>query len=139
RWTKTGRMNEARRWHTLTLLDDGQVLAVGGSRGADEPVRDAELYQPATGVWTPTGALHVGRQSHTATRLADGTVLVVGGYGRAPDFRRLVSAEVYSPTDETWTRTANLHDGRGGHTATRLADGRVLVAGGDGGDGTLAS
>jgi hypothetical protein len=139
-WKGTRPLHEARRWHTATLLDDGRVLVAGGSRGADDLVLGAELYQPATGSWTRTDDLEVGRQIHTATGLADGTVLVAGGFGPSPEFSRLASAELYAPRAkgaERWTRTADLLQGRGIHTATLLADGRVMVAGGSGAQGTV--
>ena len=42
----------------------------------------------------------------------------------------LDSAELYDPTTDTWTRSGSLHQGRSGHTATLLQNGKVLVAGG---------
>ncbi|HEY3663278.1 MAG TPA: kelch repeat-containing protein [Chthoniobacterales bacterium] len=42
-------------------------------------------------------------------------------------------------TPFAWEYTASLHDARLGHTATLLSDGRVLVAGGGGSTGLLAS
>jgi hypothetical protein len=134
-WTTTGSMQQARRWHTATLLPDGRVLVAGGSRGADDLVLRAELYQPPTGTWTSAGDLDVGRQLHTATLLANGAVLVTGGYGPATQFERLASAEIYAAGGmgvELWVRTDDMLEGRGDHTATLLADGRVLVAGGNG-------
>ena len=38
--------------------------------------------------------------------------------------------ETYDPATEQWTTGENLIVGRRGHTATLLADGRVLIAGG---------
>ena len=52
----------------------------------------------------------------------------------------LGTAELYDPSAATWTPTGALVQPRLGHTATLLADGRVLVAGGENEDGdTLGS
>jgi hypothetical protein len=89
----------------------------------------------AAGSWSPTGSMTVARQEYTATLLADGRVLVAGGCG-AFDLdencvKVLTSAELYNPATGTWSATGSMVVGRVGHTATRLLDGRVLVAGGD--------
>src|SRR5262249_18956357 len=73
------------------------------------------------------------RDGYTATLLTDGRVLVAGGCG-AEDLGNcltvLASAELYNPTAGTWSATGSMVVGRFGHTATRLLDGRVLVANG---------
>ena len=43
---------------------------------------------------------------------------------------RDVPAEVYDPSDGTWTQTSSLREERRFHTATLLADGTVLLTGG---------
>ena len=131
-WAATGMMLTGRAGHSATLLPDGRVLVAGGYRD-DEPnyVATAELYDPGTGTWTATGELLEGRSSHTATLLPDGTVLVVGGRnGDDLRPRNLSSAEVYDPASGTWTATRGTAISRAWHTATLLADGTVLVAGG---------
>jgi N-acetylneuraminic acid mutarotase len=96
--------------------------------------------------WTATGVMVEARTNHTATRLLDGRVLVAGGIGTdISEFAAniLASAELYDPSTGRWTSTEAMGGVRVGHTATLLADGRVLVAGGgsssDGDGGPLAS
>src|SRR6185503_14521534 len=71
--------------------------------------------------------------SHTATLLANGKVLAVAGFNNEPVNFTQRSAEVYNPDSDTWTSTAELNVLRGNHAATLLANGRVLVTGGNGG------
>jgi hypothetical protein len=50
--------------------------------------------------------------------------------GVGADGLTLANAELYQPAAQTWTDAGSLSSYREGFTATRLADGRVLVAGG---------
>jgi WD40 repeat protein len=139
-WTATGDMVTPGAWgQTATLLRDGRVLVVGGYGGiAVGTLSSAELYDPASGTWTATGSMARPRVGHTATLLPDGRVLVVGGDGGSAAALPLTSAELYDPTSGTWSGTGSMVTPRYGgasdptrnHTATVLADGRVLVAGG---------
>ena len=76
------------------------------------------------------------RNVHTATLLPDGKVLVAGGVSAYDGKTYLASAEVYDPATGIWTATGKMIETRGYFTATRLTDGRVLVAGGHGRDGS---
>jgi N-acetylneuraminic acid mutarotase len=127
-WSPTGSPAKGRQEHTATLLPNGEVLVVGGSKGKGSgALRSAEIYDPETGRWRRTGSLANARAfGHTATLLADGTVLVVGGSNRKGP---LAIAEVYDPGTGRWRRTGSLANATLYHTATRLSDGTVLVAG----------
>jgi Tol biopolymer transport system component len=111
---------------TATRLADGRVLVTEGCGTV------AELYDPATDTFTRTGSLSVNRASKTATLLADGRVLMAGGYdcGRGGEDGIWPTAEIYDPATGTFSPTGSMHTGREFHTATLLADGRVLIAGG---------
>jgi len=123
---------------TPTLLPGGRVLLVGGgynpgsSPGGGRVLAAAQLYDPATGAWTPAAPLATPRSGHTATLLRDGTVLVVGGSTRTSyqGGGTTRAAERYDPGTGRWSAAGQLATGREGHTATLLADGRVLVVGG---------
>jgi len=132
-WASTGNLFTPRSDPTVTLLPDGRVLVSGGStnRGPDS----AELYDPITGRWSETGSMTARRYSHTATLLPDGNVLVAGGNAGDEDYftgemTEWASAEIYDPAAGRWNATANMRAPRYSHTATLLANGKVLVAGG---------
>ena len=116
---------------TATLLSDGRVLVVGGPR--------SELFDPATGEWTATGPVVQPRRQHVATLLADGSVLVVGGGADLDGETASASAELYDPTTQTWSATGSMLTARSAPTATLLADGRVLVAGGSSQGGSVVA
>jgi N-acetylneuraminic acid mutarotase len=129
-WSATGNMIEVRADATMTLLSDGRVLVAGGQFFG---VGTAELYDPSSRTWTATASMSAGRIGHAAVLLSDGKVLVSGGYAYDRTGNNaiwLASAELYDPVSETWTATGSMVEARDGQTATLLADGTVLVAGG---------
>jgi N-acetylneuraminic acid mutarotase len=130
-WTPTGAMSTGRFWFDATLLPDGRVLVAGGY--ANRVLASAELFDPATGRWSPTGSLNVARYGLTLTTLADGTVLGVRGSDSDDLQDALKSTERYDPTTGTWQMAGDAGVGSVMHTATRLPNGRVLIAGGNGG------
>jgi hypothetical protein len=88
--------------------------------------------EPTPASWTATGSMALARADHTATLLSDGTVLVVGSVFLADGPPPSAATELYDPRTGTWTTTGDMIEGRLGHAATRLGDGRVLVTGGGG-------
>jgi hypothetical protein len=136
-WTPTGALVHPHGRHTATLLASGRVLVVGG--GALLQASPPELYDPANGTWSAAGTLPVGRIGHQATRLASGRVLVSGGATLSPVPAVLRRTDVYDPATGAWTQGADLSVPRAGHSATLLADGRVLAAGGTGASSSARS
>lgn len=154
-YSPTGSMGSARVFHTATLLQDGRVLVCGGTdEGHPDPgnpgeyigniLNTAEVFDPATGTWAAVGNMNSHRVAHTATLLNDGRVLVTGGAeGTSSGLgshtisdildlltTAVATAEVFDPATNTFSSVAGMSQNKGGHGATMLQSGNVLVAGG---------
>ncbi len=154
-WTATPPMSVARSHHTATLLPDGKVLVVGGENVQYLVEPTAEIYDPVANSWSAPRAQPIApRSQHTATLLPSGLVLIAGGFDIVDGLLTPTNtAELYDPVLHTTTTSST--DGNGvttttttitgghdftsttpmafahyGHSATRLADGRVVVVGG---------
>jgi Galactose oxidase, central domain/Kelch motif len=111
------------------------LAASFGLNAADMPC-DKNHYildYPVTTPWIATGSLNVARTSHTATLLPDGRVLVAGGRALSNTGANVLldSTELYDPVSGQWSVTGSLVKPRVLHTATLLANGQVLVVGGN--------
>lgn len=125
-WTATGSMATARYYHTATLLASGKVLIVGGTNGVAS-LATCEIFDPSTNVWTSTGSMATARVTATAV-LPNGDIIACGGFGTSG----LATCEVYDVVAGTWSSTGSMGTARYYHTATALASGQILVAGGAG-------
>jgi hypothetical protein len=136
-------MQTARQNPTATRLSDGKALVVGGFNGSF--INSAELFDPASSSFIYTsGYMDDAREGHTATLLSDGRVLVTGGCNNSDSSKiicdkYLNTAEIYDPSEDTFSPTGAMNASRSNHTATLLADGKVLITGGTNGTATLAT
>jgi hypothetical protein len=125
-WTPVGSMAAGREYFAAVVLQSGKVFVASGGT--------AELFDPASGTFSAAGDLTVDRGSGlTATVLQNGEVLLVGGESTTIG-ETAASAELYDPSNGTFTATGSMSVPRAFHTATLLPDGRVLVAGGHSGN-----
>jgi len=134
--------------------DDREIILYGDSgssrlwRGITQGVSVVEnedtpvdvMLSKIADLTCPRSPHSASRSFHTATLLSDGRVLLVGGAAAnqdatatCPGCRRLTatgSIDLYDPTTGVFTALATLSAPRMFHTASVLADGRVLVVGG---------
>src|SRR5438034_6004976 len=90
-FAQTGDLNTGRNGHRAIMLNDGDVLVVGGWDVRTNGLASTELYKALTGAFSLTGNLNGPRRNFTVTLLPNGTVLVAGGYD--DQFNALASAE----------------------------------------------
>jgi len=149
-WRDLAPLNVARALHAAVALEGGGVLVVGGTGNARQ-LSSVESYDPERDVWSVRASMHSARGDLAATVLDDGRVLVTGGMvfsemppnsnplAWTPDQVPLNTVELYDPENDTWEQRAAMHGTRWLHSALRLPDGRVLVAGGVTAPGQVAA
>ncbi len=134
-WTSTGSLMDVRVYHTATLLASGQVLVAGGEDSDGDLLASELRWIRPHGTWSPTGQpRHPARRSHRHPAAHRASVLVAGRR------RRYLSGALLASAGSCMIRplvlrspTGSLGTARESYTATPLAGGQVLVAGGFGG------
>ncbi len=132
-WAATGSMAAPRYVHATSLMSDGNVLVAGGQSGntGSTILSTAEVYDAANGTFSATsGPLKYPRAYHASALLSTNRVLVFGGYEPVSGTLPAV-AELYDPTTRTFSDSGVMSVGRSSFSWTKLADGRIYVAGGD--------
>lgn len=151
-----GADNDARAFHTATVLDDGRILLVGGARTSADAsgtcgagcrrltaTGSASIYNPADGTFQEVAPLQTARLFHSAAKLDDGRVVIVGGTSetqvRAPDTQypfpivptQPVSAvEVFDPSSLSFTSGGSDPGGARIFAAAASRGADVIVTGG---------
>jgi len=135
-------LSAARANHTATLLsrgpNAGKVLICGGQIAGPDATPSCDFFNPATNtVDTSAGDLASNRAGHAATLLRDGRVFVTGGKLYSGSWQYEPMNEMYDPQANIWTPVSALLQGRAGHTATVLNNGKIMIAGGYNGSNWL--
>jgi hypothetical protein len=128
-----------------TGLNDGRLLFTGGFDLSGQPTSDSAVYDPIAGT-TVTLSMGEKRAGHQATLMSDGRVMITGGFNDitvdlaailadplqalAVFQGLLTSTEFFDPSTDTFSAGPGMLEARALHTATALANGNVLVAGG---------
>jgi len=98
-WQFGPAMSQPRIQMNATILPNGKVLALGGSRNNEDAVTaslNADLYDPNTNTFSPASANAFPRLYHSGSLLLpDATVLLVGGNPTRGSYESHM--EIYSP------------------------------------------
>jgi hypothetical protein len=130
-------MSSPRAFQSATLLGDNTVLIAGGmTDNVGDLTSSADIYDPGANTFTATGAMFEPLGAHAAVLLDTGTlagqVLISGGFtGGSSALLASQNVIAYDPVGKTFNFTSgSMNNARAFHTATLLASGQVLVAGG---------
>ena len=132
-FTATGSMTVPRYSHTATLLPGGRVLVAGGLTRRDGVLASAEVYDPGTGTFNPVGDMAEPRCKQAAVGLSTGEILILGGTDQTAWRGDLALIERYDSGEGKFIRIPDLKRPRArfGMAVAPLADGSLVVAGGD--------
>jgi len=128
-------MSVPRADFAAVLLPSFKVLFIGGQTSPSAATATVDLYDPVANTITPAPPMATARMGHSATVLHDGRVLVAGGVAAPYDSPALASAEIYDTATNRWSVAASMAQQRAHHGSALMRDGKVFVAGGDGGGG----
>lgn len=130
-FSPVGSMTSVRTNAVAAALPGGRALVAGG-RDDDPILASAEVFDPGTNSFGAggIGSMSVPRVGAVAAPLPNGQVLVAGGANDSSP--ALATAEVFDPQANGFSSAGigAMATGRTSALAAPLADGRVLVAGG---------
>lgn len=125
--------------HSVVLLPDGRVMAVGTHIGTNPNPSMVEFYDPSSGAWSLGPSPQTIRSRPEVALLPGGWVLTAGGKKEDADpvpvnpWGQVKLSDIYDPYRSAWRRGADLVLAREYHATTLLVpDGRVITTGGTG-------
>lgn len=120
-WTTTGSMAVARSAHRAASTGPGRAIIIFGNATAPAT---CELFDLPSKTWASAGCPSF--TPATISEIASGKLLITERSMVAASVR----AALYDPATGLWTAAGGFALGREGHSATVLASGKVLIAGG---------
>jgi hypothetical protein len=149
-WSSAAPMSSFRAGSTANLMPDGRVFVAGGTKGDGQnrlfsvddllttSLRTTEIYDPVSNSWSAGPNMAQPKAGAVSVVLNNGTIMIAGGvtfttiFGiPIPDFSNQVS--FYNPNNGNMTANT-MREKRALFGMAKLSDGRVLIAGGAGGD-----
>lgn len=130
----TGPSMSAERSHPgSAVLSDGRILVVGGhgydSFGSIE-LKTVEIFDPSAKTWSTTGSMTEERSDGAVVALTGGKAVVTGGWNDTA-YGALNGVEYFDGSAWSSILGTGMSEPRMFHASALLADGRILVAGGN--------
>jgi Secretion system C-terminal sorting domain len=122
-------MNTNRMGQFSMVLPNGNVVLLGGHGTSFVSLNTAEIYSPTLNTFTQYTMQYI-HDFGAVSDLSDGTWLIAGGsndLGVAPGIN---GAEIFNPSDNSFTACSSLVYNRCVSTGVRLANDNVLIVGG---------
>jgi hypothetical protein len=130
--------SEERVFHSAASLPSGRLL-IGGGKLPDTHMLATVDVVDLDGRAMVAPSLSIPHTVGRFVELESGRVLSVGGFQCPNPCTPIGDVEVFDEQTMSWSQLPPLQAQRAGHTATRLADGRVLVVGGFDSSGNTTS
>jgi hypothetical protein len=133
-WAVAGELAQPRAYASVVTLPTGEIFVFGGLDEQDPQIvsTTTELIDPLTGSTRTLAQRLPGRLHHTVTLGWADRLVVAGGvewYGGS--FHSTDRVDVYLPYQHQWIHAQPLLQARSDHGAAALADGEILVTGGN--------
>jgi len=123
---------------TSVTLADGKVLVYGAYDNFGTVKTD--VFNPTTNLFSAVGDANFPWNNSPGVLLANGKVLVAGGLTwTSNEWASTSTAGLFDPASNTWSATGSMITSRRGHFMIGLADGKVLVGGGNSDSGGVKS
>ena len=127
-WAALTPMGMPRFGHVAVALPCGKVLVAGGTtRGSHQPIKTAELWDPATGAWSELPDMAHERAFADCCLLPDGRAAVVGGWEFGGHMR--TDGEAFDVEAQTWQPLPHMAHARRLHGLGAVVGGLLAVGG----------
>ena len=145
--TKAGLPEPRRRGGAAAVLVGDQIYVSHGNRGGHETANFSvslgwlDYYDISEDQWYTNLPDAPHPRDHTGGALVNGRICVAGGRdgGQLNFFDKVVlPTDCYDPVTGTWSVEANIPNGRAGSSYGTSCDGKLMIAGGEGGSKTAS-
>ena len=126
RWRRLPSARTPRAAHALAVIG-GRLYAAGGAN-ANGSLRSMEIFDFRSRRWRRGPSFPGPPRDHTTGIASGGRFYVLAGREGSNNY---TAAERYDPRRRRWERLPNMGRERGGIASVRLADGRIVVFGGE--------